>query len=257
MEATNFDLTKYLNRIGYEGQIKPDFETLSSMMKCQLCSVPFENIDVQEGKIVSLVPQEIVKKVIEQNRGGYCYELNGLFCMALDAIGFTYKMLAARPMFNYTARRPKTHMALAVKVESKEWICDLGFGGYGLREPISMDNLGIIASQGGDEFMLTKIADTEYLLQIKIDDKLANLYSFEPYPQEWVDYTLANHFNSTSPDTIFTNKRLCIIQKQNGRVLLVDDELKIIENGVVSTKTVSKEDRDAVLEKYFGIKKMT
>jgi N-hydroxyarylamine O-acetyltransferase len=255
MQATNFDLQKYLNRIRYEGKTEANFQTLSGLMKHQLCSVPFENIDVEDGKIVSLKPEDIVEKIVEQKRGGYCYELNGLFCMALEKIGFKYKMLAARPMFNYSQRRPKTHMVLAVAVEDEEWICDLGYGGYGLREPVSIDKLGIGVQQGDDEFLLTQVTATEYLLQIKIDGKWTELYSFEPHQQEWVDYTLANYFNSTSPDTIFTKKRLSIIQKPSGRVFLVDDELKIIDNGATLIRVVPKEDRSAVLKEYFGIDK--
>lgn len=52
-------------------------------MHHQLRAVPFENLDVQAGKIVSLVPEEIVEKIIDRNRGGYCYEVNGIFAMAL------------------------------------------------------------------------------------------------------------------------------------------------------------------------------
>lgn len=55
-------------------------------MQQQLFTVPFENLDVQRGKTVSMVPEDIVEKIVHQGRGGYCYEVNGLFSMALEAL---------------------------------------------------------------------------------------------------------------------------------------------------------------------------
>ena len=141
MTAANFELSRYLQRIGFTATPQPDIATLTSLMRHQLYSIPFENLDVQAGKIVSLIPEEIVEKLIGRGRGGYCYELNGLFCMALTAIGFEYTMLAARPRFNYTIRRPRTHMVLKVEAEGRSFLCDLGFGGYGLREPMDFERL--------------------------------------------------------------------------------------------------------------------
>jgi N-hydroxyarylamine O-acetyltransferase len=101
-------------------------------MRRQLFNVPFENLDVQAGKGVSMVPEMIVEKVIGRGRGGYCYEVNGLFAMALRALGIDYHLVACRPM-TYPVVRPRTHMALVVQLEDEPWLCDLGFGSYGIR----------------------------------------------------------------------------------------------------------------------------
>ena len=111
MRADNFILENYFRRIAYNGKTQKDISTVSEIMRCQLFSVPFENLDVQAGKIVSLVPEEIVEKILVRNRGGYCYEVNGLFAMALAELGVPYIFVAARPMI-YPVRRPKTHMAI-------------------------------------------------------------------------------------------------------------------------------------------------
>ncbi len=39
-------------------------------------SVPFENLDVQRGTVVSLEPEQVYTKIVERHRGGYCYEVN-------------------------------------------------------------------------------------------------------------------------------------------------------------------------------------
>jgi N-hydroxyarylamine O-acetyltransferase len=106
MKADNFTLQSYLSRIGYHGDAQADIATVTEMMRRQLFTVPFENLDVQAGKVVSLVPEEIVEKILNRNRGGYCYEVNGLFAMALQSLGIPYQFVAARPMF-YPVKRPK------------------------------------------------------------------------------------------------------------------------------------------------------
>jgi N-hydroxyarylamine O-acetyltransferase len=138
MKPDNFSLLAYFSRIGFEGAASADFTTLKRMMRCQLFSVPFENLDVQQGKVVSLVPEEIYRKIVDRNRGGYCYEVNGLFAMALEALGIPWQFVAARPM-TYPVRRPKTHMAIVVPIEGEKWLFDLGFGSYGIREPLNLN----------------------------------------------------------------------------------------------------------------------
>ena len=253
MQAANFDLNIYLKRIGFREEPKADLATLQSLMRHQLYSVPFENGDVWHGKIVSLVPEEIVEKIVHKGRGGYCYELNGLFCMALEAIGIPYKMLAARPRYNYTERRPKTHMVLRVDIGAEFYLCDLGFGGYGLREPVNITRLPVEAEQGPDRFRVSRMNDLEYLLQVWLDGKWTDLYSFDLIPQEWIDYTLPNYFNSTSPDTIFTKKKLAILQNPTGRKFLVDNELKILSPDGVAVREIPDTACVDVLKAEFGI----
>lgn len=106
MHSDNFDISTYFKRINYTGPAAGDTGTLHALMRHQLFAIPFENLDVLAGKIVSLAPDDIADKLLTPGRGGYCYEVNGLFAMALEALGIPYRFVAARPMF-YPVRRPK------------------------------------------------------------------------------------------------------------------------------------------------------
>lgn len=97
MHADNFSLARYFDRIGYAGPAHADLATVSELMRRQLYTVPFENLDVQAGLGVSLAPEDIADKILARGRGGYCYEVNGLFCMAMQALGVPYRYVAARP----------------------------------------------------------------------------------------------------------------------------------------------------------------
>ena len=247
MIASNFSLPDYLNRIEYQGQTFADLTTLTALMSHQLRCVPFENTTVQAGNIPSLVPEEICTKIITDKRGGYCYEVNGLFAMALTAIGFEWYFAGARPMF-YPTRRPKTHMVVIVRIEGENYLCDTGFGGYGLREPMRVANEQH-ANQNGDRFSL-ELRNGEYVLTSLVNDAWTPQYGFALTPQEWIEFSLANYFNATSPDAIFTQKRLAVMQTATGRKILMDNSLKIIENGIT---TISEVDYASTAQEHFGL----
>lgn len=252
MQANNFSLQKYCERIGYEDRPKADAQTLKQLMRHQLMTVPFENLDVQAGKVVSLVPEEIVEKIIDRNRGGYCYEVNGLFAMALEALGIEYQFVAARPMF-YPVKRPKTHMAIIATVEGKQWLCDLGFGSYGIRAPMDLAEISKAIKQDHDVFMIDKSEAGDYLLKAYIEGAWANQYAFDLHPWEWIDFAPANYLNSTHPDAIFVQKRLVIIQNLAGRTILLGRSLKTIQNGLVSKMEVEDVQVERVLETCFDL----
>lgn len=252
MHADNFVLQDYLDRIGFTGPARADIATVSAMMRCQLFSVPFENLDVQAGKVVSLVPEEIVEKIVGRRRGGYCYEVNGLFAMALEALGIAYQFVAARPMF-YPVKRPKTHMAVVLTLGGVQWLCDLGFGSYGIRAPMRLDSLDVEVRQDGDTFKLSKLNERDYLLQALVEGEWGNQYGFDLSPQEWIDFAPANYLNSTHPDAIFVQKLVIVRHNAEGRDILVGDQLKSVRNGQVEKRGVGADERAALLRDTFGL----
>ena len=252
MKADNFTLKKYFERTNYNSEINAHISTVSEIMRCQLFSVPFENLDVQAGKIVSLVPEEIVEKILAHKRGGYCYEVNGLFAMALQELGVPYIFVAARPMI-YPVRRPKTHMAIVAEVDGEKWLIDLGFGSNSIRKPMRLDVTDVEVQQDADRFMLSKTDESKYRLKAFVEGEWVNQYEFDLYPQEWIDFVPANHLNSTHPDTIFVKKLIVVLQNPTGKVVLMGDTLKTVSNGITTKEFVSPENRSAILSTHFGL----
>lgn len=251
MHAQNFVLDDYLNRIGFSGDRTPNAKTLAAIMRCQLFTVPFENLDVQAGKIVSLVPEEMVDKIIYQQRGGYCYEVNGLFAMALTALGFEYTLVGARSMF-YPTRRPRTHMVLVVKADNDLWLCDTGFGSFGIRAPLSLSAIDKTIQQDDDFFRLLKNND-QYTMQALVDGEWTSQYGFDLYPHELIDFVPANFYNSKHPDTIFVQKLLVIKHNQNGRHILLGNRLKTIEQGKTTVVDLTDTEVKTLLKMQFGL----
>lgn len=252
MNAENFVLADYLARIGFVGEARADIGSITRMMRCQLCSVPFENLDPRYGKPVSLVAEDIVDKIVGRRRGGYCYEVNGLFAMALAALGVRYQFVAARPLF-FPVRRPKTHMALVLDIDGGRWLVDLGFGSYGIRAPLCLDQLDRDVRQDGDVFRLARNAAGDYLLQAQSEGGWAKQYEFNLSPQEWIDFAPANYLNSTHPDSLFVNKLLVVVHDAHGRKILFDGVLKRYSDGAVEQVAVAPENIAALLASEFGL----
>jgi N-hydroxyarylamine O-acetyltransferase len=126
------NIKAYLNRINYSGHLIPDLEVLKSLQKNHLLSVPFENLDIHYNKTINLDVEKFYHKIVEEKRGGFCYELNGLFNTLLNALGYNSRIISARA---YDIKRDDfgkefDHMAMIVELNQAEYLVDAGFGEF-------------------------------------------------------------------------------------------------------------------------------
>ena len=249
----HFDLEQYLARIGFQGAAQADLSTVTAMMRVQLLTIPFENLDIQAGKIISLKPGDIVEKLLDRHRGGYCFEVNGLFSMALDALQIPYFFVAARPLTHHGIRKPKTHMAVVVKIKGEKWLCDCGFGGYGIRAPMRLSLLDTEVNQDGEIFMLSLLNEQEMVLKTKVQDVWEVQYAFDLSVHNWADFEPANYYNCTHHDSLFVRKLLVVLCTPTGRKILFGNSLKIIDNGHQTKHHLKVENRAALLRDEFGL----
>src|SRR5579859_3200412 len=91
---TSLHIKSYLRRIHYTGSLEPTYQTLAALQEAHLLAVPFENLDISLGREIILDEAALFHKIVEQRRGGFCYELNGLFASLLRALGFKVTMLS-------------------------------------------------------------------------------------------------------------------------------------------------------------------
>ncbi len=83
MDNKAFELDTYLDRLRYSGVVQPTEDQLETLHRAQVYTIPFENFDILLGRGISLEPAALFDKMVRRKRGGYCFELNGLFLMAL------------------------------------------------------------------------------------------------------------------------------------------------------------------------------
>lgn len=253
IEAENFNLQQYLDRIKFSGEIELNLDGITKLMRSQLFSVPFENIDVQAGNIISLNGDDIVNQIVNKNRGGYCYQINGLFSLALQEIGIPHYYVAARPMVN-PGQNPKTHLGIIATIENEEYLIDLGFGGNSIRKPLKLSDAGTEIQHDSDTFTLAKTEENEFLLQILIGKEWSNLYSFGLAPQRWIDFKPANHYNYSHPDSVFTQNLIVVLQNPLGKKILFKNSVKSVTNGITEIVSFEDDQLENILASEFHLK---
>jgi N-hydroxyarylamine O-acetyltransferase len=223
------NLEKYLRRIGYVGNDLPtaNLETLRVLHYAHMHHVPFENLDIHYGTYIKVDLEEFYKKIVDNNRGGFCFELNGLFNWALRALGFDVTMLAAAVINdegNYGI--PLGHLTNLVTLEGKQWLVDVGFGDnfvYPLE--FVLDKVQV---QKGRYYRLSQLNATDY--QYSVSDNEGETYKhwwrFTFVPRQLADFSEACYYMQTSPKTHFTHNRVCSISTPEGRLTLSDLSLK-------------------------------
>jgi len=246
------DITAYLERINYPGSRTPSAETLRNLQVAHLLSVPFENLSIHVHEAIVLNDEALFDKIVERRRGGFCYECNGLFAALLRALGFDVSMLSAE-----VARagggfsQPFDHMTLMVKLE-ETWLVDVGFGDSFL-EPLNMDN-STEQIQGPESFRI--VAEDQYLVvQRQYEHEWKKEYRFTLQPYKYADFEEMCRYHQTSPQSHFTQKRICSLATSDGRITLSDMRFIVTSDGVREERTLTdQEECDEILLKQFGIK---
>lgn len=222
------DLEAYFRRIGYSGPAAPTLETLRALQELHPAAIPFEAIDVLLGRGVDISPQAVDAKLIGAGRGGYCYEQNGLFKRALQAIGFEVEGLIARVNWNAPAdapERPPSHMALRVTIDGVPWLADVGFGSCVPTAPLRLDSRE--PQPTAHESFRFVPAGPELQLEAEIAGRWAPVYRLLAGPQLDVDYELANWYTATHPGSHFRHRLIVTRTTPDTRHVLAGGRLTV------------------------------
>ena len=247
-----FDIDAYLERIGVDSAISISEDFLERSHRAHTYTIPFENFDILLGRGIDLSPEKLFQKIILNSRGGYCFELNGLYLQLLRLLGFQVKPLLARV---HLRGEPggRHHQLTLVTLNDRDWIADVGFGANGLRAPIPYET-DVVHRQDGLDFRLMDSPPFGTMLQIREQERWQNLYSFELGHVCSGDIDSGNHYTSTSPGSYFTWARVATLPNVDGRVSLNDFTLTIVSNS--DTRVLQLEHDASYLEKlreFFGI----
>ncbi|MFA5516606.1 MAG: arylamine N-acetyltransferase [Desulfuromonadales bacterium] len=208
-----------LKRLGVRSLPDTPLPRLQTLHRAMTRTVPFENMAILEGQSISLDPKAIFTKIVEQGRGGYCFELNTLLAEILEFFNYAVERRLGRVWVTGATAPLPTHMALKVKVENRSYLCDVGFGGSTLREPLPW-NTGSIVNQAPDSYRLDETENAETMLSGSIGPSWKNLYSLLPCTVRSQDYIPANHYTSTHPDSFFTREPMAALATEDGRITL-------------------------------------
>lgn len=228
-------IDRYLNRIGVRGADDASLAALIELHRRHLWAVPFENLDIALGRPIDLTLQSLYDKVVGHRRGGFCYELNGLFAWALEQLGFRVSHLAGRVFHDSRPGPPFDHLLLLVELD-EPWVADVGFGDSFV-DPLRLDARGVVCAQINGGYRLESSGEEWILWRSAPDGTWGPQYSFTLAPRELDEFAGMCRHHQTSPESPFTQKTVCSLATPSGRRTLTNGRL-------ITTDGARREERD-------------
>lgn len=267
---TEEQIDKYLARLEMPRPEKLDKEYLDKLVLNHQTHVVFENIDVcHYERPISLNIADLFNKIVERKRGGYCFELNGLFVKLLQGLGYDAYSCPCR-MGDPTFPGPVMHRGNVVNLDGKKLFCDVGYGGPMPPGAVEFAE-GVRQVVDGETFWFEQIDDYWWLLRrmTKGTSETGGVGPYDPATIDLIrevdvmmisvaeyyppDYLAPNRACGEGPNARFRGRVMVSLRTPTGSKGLSSDMFTVIENGVRTRTPVTPEEIPAILKEHFNI----
>lgn len=243
----------YLKRINFEGVPNVDLGTFKKLHEHHLSHVPFENLDIQYKKEIVLEQKHIFNKVVENRRGGFCYEVNYLFQQLLLQLGYDVKKISAQ-IVDETETGPEfDHLALIVKLNGNNWLADVGFGDLFVK-PLNIDTADT-QYDGRHYFKIENVDKKNFLLSMSTNGTgFEKKYIFQTDAKEIEQFEAECQFKQQDPSSYFVKNKIVTRPIGQGRKTIFNEKYTF-KTGSAKTEFMieNKEDEIRILKKEFNI----
>jgi N-hydroxyarylamine O-acetyltransferase len=224
--VADFNPARYLERIDYHGATDATPDVLNALTEAHAEAVPFENIDVLQRRPIHLEPAALYEKIVTQRRGGYCFELNGLFLELLTALGFEARPMGARVRLGVPDRAiltRRTHLLIEVRIGGATWLTDVGVGSASLTRALRLE--ADIAQPTPHETRRLQREGERWFHQILRAGAWEDVYEFTRDDFPPIDRQVANWYTSTCPESHFlTDLSVALARPDGARITLKNRE---------------------------------
>lgn len=234
-------LRDYFERIGWSGATAPTLDTLGALLRAHNHSVPFENLDVQLGNPLTTSVEDAYDKIVGENRGGWCYEQNGLFGWALSQIGFDVRRIAASVMRAH--RGPASHanhltLLVSLPDDDTRWLADAGFGGS-LLQPIPLEES--VHYHAPFTVGLQILEDSHWQFWESAGEENFS-FDFEDIPADEHAMSVRCHYLQTSPESGFVQNFVCQMRRPDSHIVLRGRVFSIVTSEGNRTRVLDSAD---------------
>ncbi|MGE0461818.1 MAG: arylamine N-acetyltransferase [Vicinamibacterales bacterium] len=246
---TSQELDRYLSRVAYRGPRDASLVTLRALHRAHLLAISYENLDIHLGRPLTLDPDAMFTKLVDERRGGWCYEMNGVFGRVLETLGFEVSYLSgAVGRATGGWRALGNHLVLLVTLD-RPWIADVGFGD-GFLAPLPLEP-GTY-SQGFLRYRVSR--DGPWWRVHNHEFGGADGFDFTLTPRALGDFAAQCRELQTSPESGFVKTTVCERFVPAGLVMLRGAVLRQVTAAGVTTDVL----RDAgeyerALRECFGL----
>jgi N-hydroxyarylamine O-acetyltransferase len=246
------DVARYLDRIGFTADVGHDLASLEALQRAHLSAVPFENLFVYHRLGVRTDAEWSVPKIVDETRGGWCFEANGAFAALLDALGFDVTRLGAAVLLG-GPNSVIDHLCIEVMLD-EAWLVDVGFGDSFIR-PLALNRRG---PQDGGSGTFEFIPSPQGLTLTRHDAEGVPepQYRFKRVAHQLPEFDAVSTHLQEAEDLHWRHKPFAtrLIDGGPDRVTLLADRLKVVRDGVLTETPVSDADWDDTLHEWFGMR---
>jgi N-hydroxyarylamine O-acetyltransferase len=252
-----FDLKSYLRRINYTGEIAATFNVLTKVTEAHAKAIAFENIDAALSIPIQLSPETIFDKLVARNRGGYCFEQNGLLLWALESLGFDVKPVSGRVRLRFTDRSqvgPRTHVFLRVDIGKESFLTDVGMGSASLTGALKFIE-DVEQETPHDTRRIVRDSNLWYH-QVLYDGVWKDACEFTLEEMPPIDREIANWYTSTHPQSHFRDKLVAARARDNGERLSLENfdfTIRPKKGEAMKRKLLNHSELIDVLRNEFGL----
>lgn len=253
------DADAYLARLGLDraAVAAGDHDALARLQRAHVTSVPFETLaitgapgdDGSEGVDLSLA--HLHGKVVDRERGGFCFELNGAFGWLLAELGFDADRVAGR----VGDTPPANHHAVVVHL-GRDYVVDVGLGGTRVRRPVPLDG-SVVEDAAGHAWRVTPHdrPDLDYRVETRGpgEDAFETRYGFDATPRPLSYFAATCDYLQSAPESPFTGDPVVSVATGDGRKKLTAEELLRVERGEETREPVASGEWADVLAAEFGL----
>jgi len=249
------DVDRYLARLGIAERPAPTIEGLRTLHRAHLRAIPFENASILRGESIPLDLASLVDKILVRGRGGFCYELNGLFAALLEDLGFEVKLRGARTYSGEDGLGPPLdHLCLEVPIDGQTWLADVGFG-YSFLEPLRW-TIDLEQDDPSGRFRLTALPNGDVdVAWLHRDGAWRGHYRIEPGEHRLPDFEAMCEFQRTSTEAPFLSGWMCSRATETGFVSILYRQLIVSDRGAVVERREVTDDAElaALVARWFGV----
>ncbi len=263
MVDENFKLTleqviSYFRRLGIEynaKQWKPTADNLKRLQNIHIAKIPYENLSILLQEPISLNGKDLYEKIILKKRGGYCFEVNGLFTHLLRALGYQVTVYNCRFIFEGKGVQLRRHRILKVSLGEESYLADVSFRNESPRYALRFV-YDVVQFDGISEYKFTRDCYYGCILWQKLPEKeWKPVFGFDECPQSETDFYMANYFCETHPESPFVDGPHMSICPPHEHITIAGNKFTMSHNHTINRKEIihSGEQFKDLCKLYFDI----
>ncbi len=194
-------LQAYIKTFALSNNVAADLSLIEQLQKQHLSRFSFNNITVLLENTPSLDLEIIIEKIVDEGRGGYCFEHNKLMFEMLKYYGYDVKISLAKVLNNQEIEAPRTHRVSIVTFKEEKYLVDVGFGHVCPRTPLKL----LDKTNEKDDYQAVSNGDGSYTLMIKRPRGFFRLYTFDLADYDDADCLMGNFYSANYKDAAFLN----------------------------------------------------